>query len=170
MPPSVLLTKRTPDGLLICDRTRLVFSPAPLLIEAGSQQVERPNAIQLEDVPQCVAADVGLGAKPDLERRVGLDPVAPHQIDEVEKELANAPPARFDLARRVRVFNKRFILDYLQQSGNGEAPVREIADAAEAAGLNKNSVQQAFTPMLLSPGLVGQWFEGSHAAFSSKGW
>ena len=61
-----------------------------------------------------------------------------------EAAAAPAPPAQ---TYKGRGGNKRFILDYLRQSGNDAVPVGEIADAAEAAGLNKNSVQQAFTPM-----------------------
>lgn len=104
-------------GLLICDQTTLVFSPPPLLIEAGSPQPDRPNAVQLEDVPAGLAADVGLGPRPDRERRVGLDPVEPSDIEKVARELANAPPVRFDLARRVRVFTTRFQFVELEMTG-----------------------------------------------------
>lgn len=104
-------------GLLICDQTTLVFNPPPLLIEAGSRHPERPNAIQLGTLPGEVAADVGLGAHPERDRRVGMDPVTPHQIDEVASELTKAPPARFDLARRVRVFTTQFQFVELEMTG-----------------------------------------------------
>jgi len=34
-------------GVLICDEEIAVYSPTPLLIEAGSSSVDQPNAIQL---------------------------------------------------------------------------------------------------------------------------
>ncbi len=95
-------------GLLVCDSQTLVFSPPPLLVEAGSTQPQRPNAIELGPVPARVARDLGLGASPDAQRVVGLDPVRGDQIEQVKADLAAAPPAKFDLARQVRVFTSRF--------------------------------------------------------------
>ncbi len=37
-------------GLLISDDNILIYSPTPLLIEAGSQQPEKPNAILLKEI------------------------------------------------------------------------------------------------------------------------
>lgn len=104
-------------GVLVCDDQTLVFSPPPLLVEAGSTQPERPNAIVLGPVPDEVAKDLGLGAHPDAERTVGLDPVRPDQIDKAREDLATAPPVRFDLARRVRVFTTRFQFVELSMTG-----------------------------------------------------
>lgn len=104
-------------GLLISDESTLVYSPTPLLIEAGSKQPEQPNAIVLDTVPKQVASDIGLGDNPNLERVIGLDPVKPHQIDELAQDLAVAPPVKFDLARQVRVFTSRFQLVELEMTG-----------------------------------------------------
>lgn len=35
-------------GVIISDDSTVIYSPTPLLIEAGSDQPERPNAIQLD--------------------------------------------------------------------------------------------------------------------------
>ncbi len=104
-------------GLLICDNTTLVFSPTPLLIEAGSNNPQRPNAILLGTPPDQLARDVGLGERPTIERVVGLDPIRPHQVDKVADDLKSAPPVKFDLARRVRVFTTRFQFVELEMSG-----------------------------------------------------
>jgi hypothetical protein len=104
-------------GLLISDNTTLVFSPTPLLIEAGSNNPQRPNAILLGTPPDQLAKDVGLGENPNIERVVGLDPIRPHQIDEVAEDLKAAPPVKFDLARRVRVFTSRFQFVELEMTG-----------------------------------------------------
>lgn len=125
-------------GLLISDDTTLIFSPTPLLIESESQDPKRPNAIELDTVPKQVAKDVGLSEKPNLERVIGLesdakdvglnekpnlerviglDPVRPEQIEEVARDLETAPPVRFDLARRVRVFTSRFQFVELEMTG-----------------------------------------------------
>jgi len=102
-------------GLVISDNRTLIFSPTPLLIEAGSDAPERPNAIELASPPQALAEDVGLGSH--AARQIGLDPVTPDRITEVEADLQAAPPVKFDLARRVRVFTSRFQFVELEMTG-----------------------------------------------------
>jgi len=104
-------------GLLIADDTTLIYTPVPLLIEAGSTNPHRPNAIQLQDVPTQLARDVGIGEEPDRQRVVGLDPIKPSDIDKAAQDLAAAPPVKFDLARRVRVFTSRFQFVELEMTG-----------------------------------------------------
>ncbi|RJO61272.1 hypothetical protein C4544_03305 [candidate division WS5 bacterium] len=104
-------------GLLIADDVTIIYTPTPLLIEAGSTSPEHPNAIQLESPPKEVTRDVGLGDNPHLERVVGLDPVKHHEIEKVEEDLKNNPPQKFDLARQVRVFTSRFQFVELEMTG-----------------------------------------------------
>lgn len=104
-------------GLLICDDKLLVFSPTPLLVEAGSHQESRPNGILLGAVPEQLATELGLGSNPDRERIIGLDAVTPAQVDAVSVDLASAPPMKFDLARQVRVFTSRFQFVELEMTG-----------------------------------------------------
>jgi hypothetical protein len=104
-------------GLLISDDKMLVFSPTPLLVEAGSHHESRPNALLLDAVPEQVATDVGLGSNPDRERVVGMDAVTPAQVESVANDLASAPPLKFDLARQVRVFTNRFQFVELEMTG-----------------------------------------------------
>jgi len=129
-------------GLLISDNTTLVFSPAPLLIEAGSMQPQRPNAIQLETVPNQVAKDLGLGEHGHLKRAVGLDPVKPDQVEAVAQDLRSAPPVKFDLARRVRVFTSRFQFVDLEMTGCYVSR-KKVPIPSRLVGLAKNQDIQA---------------------------
>jgi len=104
-------------GVLIADDRTLIYSPTPLLIEAGSSAPERPNAIEFASPPAALAQDVGLGPAGLAERRIGLDPVLPDRIAKVEQELQAVPPLKFDLARRVRVFTNRFQFVELEMTG-----------------------------------------------------
>lgn len=104
-------------GLLIADDRTLVFSPTPLLIEDGSNVPDRPNAIQLGPPPAALAQDLGIGPRGDRDRRIGLDPVEPKHVEAVERDLEAAPPVKFDLARRVRVFTSHFQFVELKMSG-----------------------------------------------------
>jgi hypothetical protein len=131
-------------GVLINDDTTLIYSPTPLLIETGSTQPERPNGIQLDTPPIQLAKDIGLGEHPDLEQTVGLSPVSPKQIESVEADLANAPPVKFDLARRVRVFTSRFQFVELSMTGCFISR-KKVPIPSSLVGLAKNKdVQRNF--------------------------
>lgn len=103
--------------LLIADDTTLVYSPTPLLVEAGSTQPERPNGIQLSAPPPEVLRDVGLGENGDKDRVIGLDGVEAATIQKVEADLKSNPPVKFDLARKVRVFTSKFQFVELEMTG-----------------------------------------------------
>ncbi len=92
-------------GLLISDDHTLIFSPTPLLIETGSSRVDHPNAIELVSVPEAVARDVGLGPQGAEEQLVGLDSATAAEIEQTQEDLTKNPPVKFDIARKVRVFN-----------------------------------------------------------------
>ncbi|MQA90533.1 MAG: hypothetical protein GEU90_09900 [Gemmatimonas sp.] len=93
-------------GLVIADNRTIIFSPTPFLIEAGSDSAERPNAIELTEILLPLLRDTGLGPAGISDRSLGLDPVDIHRIAEVEQDLKVAPPAKFPLARRIRVFTR----------------------------------------------------------------
>ena len=95
-------------GLLISDDTILIFSPTPLLIEAGSTQKNQPNAIKLDTLPENIAEEIGLGENGIMDQLVGLIPVPTEKINEVADLLEKDPPLKFDIARRIRAFNARF--------------------------------------------------------------
>jgi hypothetical protein len=93
-------------GLLIADADTVVYSPVPLLIEAGSTQPDKPNAIVLRaTVPPAVEAACGLGAEGDAVRQVGMDFVSEAAVEAVKEDLKSSPPKEFNVARIERVFN-----------------------------------------------------------------
>ena len=104
-------------GLLIADETTLVYSPTPLLIEAGSTSPERPNAILLNTPPAEVLRDMGMGEEGEASRVIGLDGVESAVVQKVEADLAANPPLKFDLARTVRVLQAKLQFAELEMTG-----------------------------------------------------
>lgn len=104
-------------GLIIVDEVTIIYSPTPLLIEAGSTQPERPNAILLGEVPKTVAIEAGFGQTPHRDRELGLDLVSDAHIKKAEIDLETNPPSRYDLARKVRVFHSKFNFVELEMTG-----------------------------------------------------
>jgi len=95
-------------GLVIADDETMVFAPTPLLIEAGPKQPETPNAIRLNSAPKEVARELGHGERGVIDQKVGLDKAKKTDIAEVETNLKQNPPQKFDIARSIRVFNAAF--------------------------------------------------------------
>lgn len=89
-------------GLIVGDAETLIFTPTPALVEAGPNTQGAANAIRLNAPPTSVEADLGLQEAPP---RVGRDAVQPNDVAAVKEDLAANPPQKFDLARKVRVFN-----------------------------------------------------------------
>jgi hypothetical protein len=92
-------------GLLIVDNDTIVYSPVPLLIEAGSTQPDKPNAIILsQNVPPSLGAACGLGGAGNG-RQVGMTSVKTAAVEAVKADLRERPPKEFNIARAERVFN-----------------------------------------------------------------
>jgi len=92
-------------ALLIADDETLFYAPTPLLVEAGSISEARPNAVKLNLVPEKLAADMGLGA--EKEASVGKENISPQKLLEASNDLVRNPPMKFDIARKIRVFNSQ---------------------------------------------------------------
>ena len=133
-------------GLLIADDTTIIYSPVPLLIEAGSPRPNKPNAILLQDaVPAAIATACGLGVEGDGLRQVGMDFVKEATLSAVQADLKASPPKEFDIARIERVFNSALhfveleFLDYrlrakkvrlgVELSGLGDDYLRERVES-----------------------------------------
>jgi hypothetical protein len=100
-------------GLLIADDTTLIYSPTPLLIEAGSQQADKPNAIMLQaELPVRLAGACGLGEEGPATLEVGNDPINSAKVQEVKRDLEEHPPKEYNIARVERVFNS--MLHYVE--------------------------------------------------------
>jgi hypothetical protein len=92
-------------GLVISDDLMMVYAPTPLLIEAGSQQENRPNAVIVGPPPLPVLREMGFGENGYSDQTIGLDLAKDMEIKPVLEDLQINPPQKFDLARTVRVFN-----------------------------------------------------------------
>ncbi len=90
-------------GLLIADDTTLIYSPTPLLIEVGSQQADKPNAIVLQAESPIRLADACA---------LGKAPLNAAQVQDVKRDLEERPPKAYNIARVERVFNS--MLQYVE--------------------------------------------------------
>jgi hypothetical protein len=88
-------------GVIITDETTAIYSPTPLLVEAGAKPGEKMNAIRME-------APIASSGKSGLDE-LNLDqkPVNASDVRQTEENLKANPPVKFDIARKVRVFNAR---------------------------------------------------------------
>ncbi|HSA45384.1 MAG TPA: hypothetical protein P5552_02495 [Candidatus Competibacteraceae bacterium] len=101
-------------GVLIADDKTLIYSPTPLLVEAGSTSVEKPNAIMLTgaDVKNIAVAAGADQASTPLSSEIGKQALTPKEIQVVEEDVKRNPPKPFDLARQANVFSSK--LQYVE--------------------------------------------------------
>ena len=122
-------------GVLICDEQLTVYSPTPLLIEAGSNRADQPNALNLgiaegsgvrhqPEMPGAVTAlDLVLTAcsaegesNPAIplanHAEIGAKAASPALLHAALQDLARLPPKPYDVARTERVFNTK--LQYVE--------------------------------------------------------
>jgi hypothetical protein len=93
-------------GVVVTDETTTVYSPTPRLIEAGGKPGERQNALRFDTPilsPESTASDSELRSV-DLHTK----PMTHADVQKTTQDLEANPPVKFDLARKVRVFNARF--------------------------------------------------------------
>lgn len=95
-------------GVIIADDSMMVYSPTPLLIEAGERKPDHPNAILIGSPPPLTVQDLGFGANGVKDQKIGLDVAEISRIESVKNDLEENPPQKFDIARAVRVFNAYF--------------------------------------------------------------
>lgn len=139
------------SGVLIVDEVGWVFTPTPLYLEAEPQSEETPNAIRLTEgqihelslrLSERTRLKLLMNAKNEEERTVinhlhqetGIEPISEEKFNEVEQEIKEAPPVKFDVARQVRVFES--YLQYVELSLNGAAIQRnrfQIPDSLQYA-------------------------------------
>ena len=90
-------------GVVITDETTTIYSPTPLLVEAGGRPGERQNAIRLE------ASDICSDEKqlePSLaQMNLQATPISQNDVQRTIDDLKANPPVKFALAQKVRVFN-----------------------------------------------------------------
>jgi hypothetical protein len=113
-------------GLLVTDQRTLVYSPTPLLIEAGSTSEEKPNAIVISrDVEPtaallhaCGAPSAGdSGTPPPQQAEVGKLPATPTAVEASLASLKEVPPKKFSVARIERVYESKIQFVELELTG-----------------------------------------------------
>lgn len=113
-------------GLLITDGQTLLYSPTPLLIEAGSTSASKPNAVIIpsrgDSTAALMHACAANGAKGDSsalpqQAEIGKVAAKPEQVAASVKALENLPPKKFDVARIERVFESKIQFVELEVTG-----------------------------------------------------
>ena len=99
-------------GAVVIDNDGWCFATPPLLVDATMENAEAPNAMRLtsEQVAVVVAATTPLSFKPAsgasaVEPELGRTPADVNDIAALQAALQADPPQRFDVARKVNVFN-----------------------------------------------------------------
>lgn len=95
-------------GLVLADDRVLVFAPTPELIGAGPQSQPGLNAVFVGPPPAALEEELGASDAGSRAQTIGLDKATTADIEDVQEDIARNPPQRFDVARRVRVFNAAF--------------------------------------------------------------
>jgi hypothetical protein len=112
-----LILRRQP-GLRLCiviaDARTLIYAPTPRLIEAGPNTSGGANAIYLGPPPPALERDLSGG---EDRPRVGAALLSAEDIDGVRRDLEANPPQKFDIARRMRVFNAYYEFVEIELSG-----------------------------------------------------
>ena len=96
-------------GVLISDDDTLIFSLPALLVEAGSNQPNKPNAILLAgtNLKQVeIACGIDESTIP-VKSEIGSEIIDDKKIDEVKKNLKANPPKPFNISRIEKVFNSK---------------------------------------------------------------
>ena len=94
-------------GLFISDELALIFSPSPLLVENLPSDTPHPNAIQIaaKDLPVHLLSGLRSQAEDFMQ---GGETIKARTLEDLQRDLSKNPPVKFDVARRVRVFNAQF--------------------------------------------------------------
>lgn len=113
-------------GLLITDGQTVLYSPTPLLIEAGSSSLNKPNAVVIsaksESTAALMRACVASGANSETtplpqHAEIGQRPATPEAVQDSVQALKNLPPKKFDVARIERVFESKIQFVELEVTG-----------------------------------------------------
>lgn len=123
-------------GLIVIDEAGYIFTPTALYLEKDKRPELAPNAMRLsEDQVQLALARLSPSAqaiavamaKTDEERErireqavdVPSEKVKGENFEKIQKKLTEVPPANFDIARQVRVYNA--YIQYVEMNLTGAA-------------------------------------------------
>lgn len=98
-------------GVIVADDTTMIFAPVSKNIEAGSETVEKPNAVVLHGGASD-ALVTAVGADQTSESpvgEIGNTALDPEKVESMQDDLDRNPPAKFDITRRMNVFSSRVV-------------------------------------------------------------
>ncbi|SCY13964.1 hypothetical protein SAMN05216308_104230 [Nitrosospira sp. Nsp13] len=113
-------------GLLITDDQTVIYSPTPLLIEAGSISLNKPNAVViLPKSSSTVALMRACAANGDdsettplpQDAEIGRSSATPEAVKTSLQALKDVPPKKFDVARVERIFESKIQFVELELTG-----------------------------------------------------
>jgi hypothetical protein len=111
---------------VITDEQTLLYSPTPLLIEAGSVSVNKPNAVLISakrdltaDLMQACAANGATSKSTPIPQHaeIGQRPATPVEVSASLAALKEIPPKVFDVARIERVYESKIQFVELELTG-----------------------------------------------------
>lgn len=139
-------------GVIVSDGTTMVFVPVSRNIEAGSETDDKPNAILISGPPSDSLVRAA-GAQFDndgLGGEIGNAALDPATVKYMQTDLDRNPPAKFDIARKLRVFSSRVV--YVEFEISGFALSRKQVPLPDDLKIvNNKSLQTQITSRLRAP-------------------
>ncbi len=139
-------------GVVISDDVTMVFFPVPLLIEARSTSVEKPNAIVLSGEPvERLAEAAGAGRTEERHQpEIGAQALAPAAATALKADLKTNPPQPFDISRALRVFNSQ--VQYVEiQVENYRFSSRQVQLPSELFDIGHDELRDQISTRLRAP-------------------
>jgi hypothetical protein len=139
-------------GLIVSDDTTMIFTPTPLLIEAGSKTPEKPNAVIIRGAPASqIAAATGNDANASpTAQEIGAELVRQTEIVQTLANLTENPPQSFDIARALRVFTSK--VQYVEFEATGYKLERKVVPLPpELMDVDDNTLRDQITARIRSP-------------------
>lgn len=139
-------------GLVVSDDDTMIFTPTPLLIEAGSKTPEKPNAVILRGATAnqiAIATGNDANASPK-KQEIGAEPVRQTEIAQTLANLSDNPPQSFYIARALRVFTSK--VQYVEFEATGYKLERKVVPLpAELMDVDDSALRDQMTSRIRSP-------------------
>lgn len=150
-------------GLIMSDDQLLIYSPTPLLIEAGPNNPSKPNAIQLGEQPiEQISKATAMDSQNKLSiAEIGKTQITQQKIQDTVDDLNRMPPKPYDLQRVQRIFSSKVQYMEIEVSGYRLAgrsvplPKDLLVSDRETQNRLKNSYKLFDNPEELDVDIVG---------------
>lgn len=129
-------------GVLVADDLVAVFAPKPLMVSASDLDEGEVNGIvlDLQNPVERVAEQIG-ATNSLLGQEFGLDPVPRKALEAVKADLDQNPPQKFDVFRKVNVFNAMFEFVELELKGS-QITRKEVTLPTELSAISSDEVRR----------------------------